>query len=246
MGRGTDGEGGQHPPATAKQRIHGSVARTLGIAILAGRHAPGEVLPGEIEFSEQLGISRTAYREAMRILSAKGLVESKPKTGTRVSDRSRWNLLDPDILAWTFESEPSEAFIRDLFELRQIVEPAAAALAAERRSEADLARMERALDAMAQHGLATPEGRAADRAFHHAVLEATRNAPLLSLSSSIAAAISWTTLYKQRLRALPRNPVPDHRALYEAIRAGDPALAREAMFELIRLALADTEMSMTA
>ncbi len=246
MGRGTDGEGGQHPAATAKQRIHGSVARTLGIAILAGRHTPGEVLPGEIEFSEQLGISRTAYREAMRILCAKGLVESKPKTGTRVSDRSRWNLLDPDILAWTFESEPSEAFIRDLFELRQIVEPAAAALAAERRSEADLARLGRALDAMAHHGLATPEGRAADRAFHHAVLEATRNAPLLSLSSSIAAAISWTTLYKQRLRALPRNPVPDHRALYEAIRAGDPALAREAMSELIRLALADTEMSMKA
>lgn len=246
MERGGGGERVGLPPATAGQRIHGSVARTLGIAILAGRHVPGEVLPGEIEFSEQLGISRTAYREAMRILSAKGLVESKPKTGTRVSARSRWNLLDPDVLAWAFESEPSESFIRDLFELRQIVEPAAAALAAERRTEADLARMGRALDDMAHHGLATPEGRAADRAFHHAVLEATRNAPLLSLSSSIAAAVSWTTLYKQRRRALPRNPMPEHRALHAAIAGGDPVEAREAMSELIRLALADTEMSMKA
>ncbi len=126
------------------------------------------------------------------------------------------------------------------------MEPAAAALAAERRTEADLARMGRALDDMARHGLATPEGRAADRAFHHAVLEATRNAPLLSLSSSIAAAVSWTTLYKQRRRALPRNPMPEHRALHAAIAGGDPVEAREAMSELIRLALADTEMSMKA
>ncbi|MCJ2012279.1 FadR/GntR family transcriptional regulator [Methylobacterium sp. J-076] len=242
----SDGERMGLPPPAPGQRIHGSVARTLGIAILSGLHAPGAVLPGEIEFSEQLGISRTAYREAVRILSAKGLVESRPKTGTRVSARSRWNLLDPDILAWAFEAEPSETFIRDLFELRQIVEPAAAALAAERRSSVDIARMGHALEEMARYGLAVPEGRAADRAFHHAVLEATRNAPLLSLSSSIVAAVTWTTIYKQRLRALPRNPLPDHRAVYEAIVAGDSEGARETMSVLIRLALADTEMSMQA
>ena len=74
--------------------------------------------------SEGLAVSRTAYREAVRTLSAKGLVESRPKAGTRVSERGRWNLLDPDVLAWAFETEPGEAFIRDLFELRKIVEPA--------------------------------------------------------------------------------------------------------------------------
>ncbi len=223
------------------------MARTLGIAILAGRHAPGEVLPGEIEFSEQLGISRTAYREAMRILSAKGLVESKPKTGTRVSDRSRWNLLDPDILAWTFESEPSEAFIRDLFELRQIVEPAAAALAAERRSEADLARMERALDAMARHGLATPEGRAADRAFHHAVLEerreTRRSCPFRVPSRRRSAGRHSTSSACGPCRAIPC------RTTASSTRRSAPGTRPwhgEAMSELIRLALADTEMSMTA
>ncbi|MGY2051438.1 FadR/GntR family transcriptional regulator [Methylobacterium sp. JK268] len=226
------------------RRIHGTVAHDLGIAILAGRYAPGEVLPGEIEFSEHLRVSRTAYREAIRILVAKGLVESRPKTGTRVSQRNRWNLLDPDILAWAFEADPSEAFIRDLFELRLIVEPAAAALAAARRSAGDLARMGHALEEMAQFGLATDAGRAADQAFHHAVLEATRNASLIALSSSIAAAVTWTTIFKQRRRALPRDPLPDHRRLFEAIVAADPEAARAAMSDLVRLALADTEMSM--
>lgn len=232
------------PLASGSRRIHGSVARDLGVAILGGRYAPGDVLPGEIEFSEQLKVSRTAYREAIRILSAKGLVESRPRTGTRVSQRSRWNLLDPDILAWTFESEPSETFIRDLFELRMIVEPAAAALAAERRSGLDLARMGHALEEMGRHGLSTDAGRAADQAFHTAILEAARNGPLIALSSSIAAAVTWTTIFKHRRQGLPRDPMPDHRALYEAIVAGDPEAARRTMTELVRLALADTELAL--
>lgn len=232
------------PLASGWRRIHGSVARDLGVAILAGRYAPGDVLPGEIEFSEQLKVSRTAYREAIRILSAKGLVESRPRTGTRVCQRSRWNLLDPDILAWAFESEPSEAFIRDLFELRMIVEPAAAALAAERRSGLDIARMGHALEEMGRHGLTTETGRAADQAFHTAILEAARNGPLIALSSSIAAAVTWTTIFKHRRQGLPRDPMPDHRALYEAIVAADPEAARRTMTDLVRLALADTEMAL--
>ncbi|MGH1573570.1 FadR/GntR family transcriptional regulator [Methylobacterium sp. P31] len=232
------------PLASGWRRIHGSVARDLGVAILAGRYAPGDVLPGEIEFSEQLKVSRTAYREAIRILSAKGLVESRPRTGTRVCQRSRWNLLDPDILAWAFESEPSEAFIRDLFELRMIVEPAAAALAAERRSGLDIARMGHALEEMGRHGLTTETGRAADQTFHTVILEAARNGPLIALSSSIAAAVTWTTIFKHRSQGLPRDPMPDHRALYEAIVAADPEAARRTMTELVRLALADTEMAL--
>ena len=86
---------------------------------------------GEIEASEALGVSRTAYREAIRILAAKGLIESRPKAGTRVTQRSRWNLLDPDVLGWAFESEPDLDLLESLFELRNIVESAAAALAAD-------------------------------------------------------------------------------------------------------------------
>jgi DNA-binding FadR family transcriptional regulator len=232
------------PMPAPSRRIHGTIAHDLGVAILTGRYAPGETLPGEVEFAHTLGVSRSAYREAVRILIAKGLVESRTRTGTRVSARDRWNLLDPDVLAWSFETEPSEAFVRDLFELRMIVEPAAAELAAERRDGGDLARMGEALGEMRRYGLGKAEGQAADQRFHAAILAAARNAPLVTLSSSIAAAVSWTTIFKQRKRGLPRDPLPDHERLYEAIAAGDPAAARAKMAELVGLALQDTELSL--
>lgn len=230
--------------STLGMRINGSIAHDLGVAIVTGQYQPGDTLSGEIEFSEQLNVSRSAYREAVRMLAAKGLVESRPKAGTRVAERGRWNLLDPDVLAWAFEGEPSEDFIRDLFELRMIVEPAAAELAARRRDGTDLARMGHALEEMARHGLATGAGQAADQLFHHSLLRATHNAPLLSLSSSIEAAVGWTTIFKQRRRKLPRDPLPDHRTLFDAIAGADPDAARAAMTDLLRLALQDTEMSL--
>lgn len=225
------------------RRFHGIVAHDLGVAILSGKYAPGALLPGEIEFSEQLHVSRSVYREALRILIAKGLVESRPKAGTRVTQRDRWNLLDPDLLAWMFETEPQPDFIRDLFELRSIVEPAAAALAARRRTGEELSRMGHALEEMARHGLAAEAGREADQLFHRTMLRATRNMPLLALASTIEAAVGWMTIYKQRKRKLARDPVPDHRALFDAIADGDGEAARAAMNQLLRLAFLDLGMS---
>jgi DNA-binding FadR family transcriptional regulator len=83
-------------------RIHQAIARDLGTAILTGKHKPGDLFEGEIEAAERLGVSRTAYREAVRILIAKGMLESRPKAGTRVLPRARWNVLDPEMLAWLF------------------------------------------------------------------------------------------------------------------------------------------------
>lgn len=220
-------------------RIHGSVSRAIGIEIVSGRRAPGDLLGGEIEASEQLGISRTAYREAIRILAAKGLIESRPKAGTRVTPRERWNMLDPDVLAWMFEGDPGKDFIIALFELRGIVEPAACALAAARRTDADLALMDAALAEMAKRTLKSAEGRAADQRFHAAILAAARNEPLAALASTVGAAVGWTTRFKQRVKARPRDPVPDHRAVLEAIRAGDGEAARAAMNVLLRLAVED-------
>src|SRR6185503_7469534 len=102
-----------------------SIARKLGVAIVAGRIKPGATLDNEIAASERMAVSRTAYREAVRILAAKGLVESRPKRGTQVCPRSAWHLLDPEVLSWLFESQPSPDFVAGLFELRLIIEPAA-------------------------------------------------------------------------------------------------------------------------
>ena len=221
-------------------RLHGSLARDLGILIVSGQHEPGDVLEGEIEASERLHVSRTAYREAVRILAAKGLVEARPKTGTRVNPRDKWHLLDPDVLSWIFNYEPDEHLIHSLFELRRVVEPAAAQLAAERRTQTHIETMRTALEGMAKHTLATDAGRRADQEFHAALLDASANPFLVSLSSGVGAAVAWTTIFKQRGGRLLRDPMPDHRRVFEAVEAGDPAAAHAAMTQLVDLALFDT------
>jgi len=233
-------------PRGTGRRLHGAIAQKLGTAIVSGRYAPGDVLSGEVAFSEELDVSRSAYREAIQVLAAKGLVLSRPKAGTRVLPRERWNLLDPDVLAWVFAEEPDPQFVRALFELRAIVEPAAAGLAAERRDRADLKAIRDALATMRRHTLATEEGRAADRQFHAAILRATHNDALIVMSASIGAAVNWTTQFKQRARALPRNPIPDHVRVQEAIAAQDVAGATAAMRLLVDLALDDTRSVMDA
>ncbi|QNA84532.1 FadR family transcriptional regulator [Sphingomonas sp. So64.6b] len=234
----------KRPPRGTGRRLHGAIAHKIGTAIVSGVYAPGDILSSEVDFSEILDVSRGAYREAIQVLAAKGLVESRPKAGTRILPRHRWHLLDPDVLAWAFAGEPDTQFVRDLFELRAVVEPAAARFAAERRDRGDLKAMKDALAAMRRHTLATDAGRAADRDFHDAILRATRNDVLMSLSASIGAAVSWTTQYKQRARALPRNPIPDHAKVYDAITAGNGDAADAAMRALVDLAFDDTRSAM--
>jgi len=221
-------------------RIHGTIARQLGIDIISGRYAPGDILEGEVVSSEQLSISRTAYREALRILAAKGLIDARPKIGTRVNPRSRWNFLDTDVLEWIFDTEPDAHILNALFELRDMVEPAAAALAASRRTQGQLVAMRRELEDMRTCTLATEAGQNADLAFHAMLLQATHNPFLVSLARSVGAAIHITTVFKQRHQPLRRNPMPDHDRVYEAIASKDPARARAAMRGLIRLARIDT------
>jgi len=230
----------KRPARRSSLRLHGTIARDIGVRIVSGRIAPGRVLNGEIEASERLKVSRTAYREAVRILAAKGLIESRPKLGTRVSAPSCWHLLDPDVISWMFTGTPDERLLRALFELRTIVEPAAAALAAEKRSPEQLQALRSALEEMATSTLAAEQGREADRDFHSILLEASGNPFLASLESGVAAAVNWTTVFKQRNRPLPRDPLPDHQRVYEAVAARDTAAARTAMAELVHLALLDT------
>lgn len=230
------------PPARAL-RLHGSIARKLGISIVSGEYQPGDLLDGEISSSEQFAVSRTAYREAVRILAAKGLVDARPKVGTRINSKSQWHLLDPDVLVWIFESEPDLDVLNSLFELRNVVESAAAGFAAARRSAAHLQTMRLALKGMATHTLAAPAGRQADLDFHTTILNATNNPFIISLASGISAAINATTVFKSRKGPLRRDPMPDHIRVFEAIAAKNPVKAEQAMSELIVLAREDTPVT---
>ncbi len=229
-------------PAKSPLRIHGTIARKLGVAIVSGKYQPGDILEGEIESSEQLAVSRTAYREAVRILAAKGLIDARPKVGTRVNPRSQWNFLDTDVLEWIFDKDPEPQVLNALFELRDLVEPAAAALAAGRRTPRHLATMRQALDSMREHTLATQAGQDADQLFHATLFEATHNPFLISLATTVGAAIHITTEFKQRNEPLRRNPLPDHERVYTAIESKAPGRARTAMHGLIRLARIDTTL----
>jgi DNA-binding FadR family transcriptional regulator len=130
--------------------------------------------------------------------------------------------------------------LRALFELRLVVEPEAAALAAQRRTADQLERMKESLAVMTQMTLGTDLGRAADQDFHAALLEASGNPFLRTLSSSVSTAVAWTTRMKQRVRPLVRDPIPDHVRVFEAIANQSASVARAAMAELVELALFDT------
>ena len=225
---------------TPSIRIPAKIARDLGIKIVSGRIAVGAILDGEVAASGRRQVSRSAYREAVRILVAKGLVESRPKIGTRVSTLDKLNLLDPDVLSWMFAREPEPHLLASLFELRKLVEPEVARLAAQRRSPEQLTQLSAALETMERQTLHTAQGRLADQAFHAALIAASGNAFLASMSSTVTAAVAWSTIFKSRTQRLRRDAVPDHRKVLDAVAAGDADGAHAAMTQLLELAFADT------
>ena len=222
------------------RNIHESLANVLGTEIVGGVYPPGSLLPNEFEMRERFSVSRTALREAYRVLNAKGLIVSRPKVGTRVRPKSDWNMLDTEVLAWHLQTAPTEQFVADLFALRQMVEPAAAALAALSRSEAVLGRIGEAYAAMERGRTAQGHVIDADLQFHLAILEATGNYFVGALGSLIHAALlgsfklGWSS--PDGVRA---NRLEQHRLVFEAIRDAAPERARERMNELLRDSIGD-------
>ncbi len=220
-------------------RLHQEVAHRLALRIVSGEYPTGHVFAGEVAHADVLGVSRSVLREAFRLLTAKGLVSSRPKSGTCVNERRRWNLIDPEVLSWQLQCGVNDAFVRDLLELRQVVEPQAAEMAALRRDESQLLDMATALASMEVYSLQTENGRAAALRFLTLLMEATHNEMLLALSKSILTAIVSIKAVKQHDQIHPRNPMPEYRELFRHIAERAPARARRAMGRLVELAIAD-------
>jgi DNA-binding FadR family transcriptional regulator len=226
-----------------ERTLHAQVARELGLQILEGKLAPGMVLPNETEFGLQLGVSRTALREAVKVLAAKGLVEVRRKTGTRVRPRHDWNALDPDVLNWLFSGTGFEVGIPDLLELRQIIEPAAARLAAERATEEDLAGIEAALRGM-ERGMEDSSSVEADLQFHLAILEATHNAFMRPFGALIQEALRASFKLTNQDREAFEKSLRRHRDVFDAIRARDAEVAGAAMQIVLNRTSEDIERSL--
>lgn len=223
-------------PARARSAQDRSVAHALGRQILRGELKPGQLLQTEENASTSLGVSRSAYREAIKTLSAKGLIVSQPKVGTRITARSEWNILDPDLLSWSFEAEPDEKFIRDLFELRNAVEPIAASMAAERRTDADLAGLAGALASLAGASPGSLASLEAMTDFHRRILQASKNEALYALWSAVELTLRWSARLQSMLpRYHALEPIVGQRSrVLDNISSRQPAAAQHAMNELIK------------
>lgn len=230
------------PPGAARtaraRTLQESVLEQLAREIVAGRYPEGAHLPTEAALAQAFGVGRSTLREAVRVLVSKGMLEVSPRNGTRVRPRADWRRLDSDLLRWTFELAPDPVLLNDLIEARRIVEPEAAALAAERACAADLVALEQAFLAMQA---ALPKDMAAcvaaDVAFHTALLSATGNSVLREFEAMIAAALDRAFRLSTTAAVVTyERTLSAHRAVYEAVRSRDPTAARRAMLELLAVA----------
>jgi DNA-binding FadR family transcriptional regulator len=210
-----------------------AIARQLARAILAGEYAPGAVLPGELDLALQFGTSRTSVREALKALAAKGLIEARKKAGTRVCPRADWQMLDRDLLNWRLEIGPEIGFATDLLDLREAIEPAAAAAAARRRDGPAIAEIATAFAEMQAAGTDRARFAAPDLRFHKAILAASGNEFMMAFGAMIEAALAAFIGISLRHSEAPGPSIPLHGAILEAIRAGDEAAARTAMLTLL-------------
>jgi DNA-binding FadR family transcriptional regulator len=218
-----------------RRNLHGQIVHTIGRQILRGELRPGDPIPTP----HDLPASRTALREAIKVLAAKGLVEARPKTGTRVRSRDAWNLLDPDVLAWRQDGAPPVRFVRSVTELRGIVEPGAAALAATRARAQDLAAIERAyLDMEAAVPLDRPMDVQAfveaDTRFHTAILQAAGNDILEQLAHLVSVALRASFEITSRIPGSARATLPLLPPFPTPIPTPPPPPASTAMRRLVK------------
>ncbi|HEV7274693.1 MAG TPA: FadR/GntR family transcriptional regulator [Devosiaceae bacterium] len=229
-------------PAAVRSPRHVTrqVMDELGRRILAGHYPQRSVLPTELQLCEEFGVSRTALREATKMLAAKGLVVARRRAGTIVQDSSLWNRLDVDVLSWMDAADPDPIFVRGLVEARLAIEPAAADLAAQRATASDLAVIEAGFLAMqAANPADLAAFAAADIEFHVGVLNASHNPVFTGLANLIGRALRSSVRLTTPASGDHRRAVSAHGEVLEAIRLRQPELARSRMRALIDIAALD-------
>ncbi len=229
--------------SAAKRTLTDYVLDKLGRDILSGVLAEGTIIEVD-KLESELGVSRTVVREAIKVLSSKGLVAARPKYGTYVRKRSVWKLLDADVMSWRDHGRPDPELLRDLQEMRFVVEPAAARLAAQRRTDEQVAEIERALATLGGRNVDVVEHVAADLAFHRTILAATGNELLgrlevvLQFALGIRDRLAYSAPHTDEYLTL-------HAAVAAAIRDRDPDAAERSMHQLLSTAVSDDSVALS-
>ena len=227
-----------HRPSGYRLRgQQGRLINALGESIVGGKYRPGGVLPREPELMKQYEVSRTSLREALKVLAAKGLIETRQKIGTQVRAKELWNIFDADVLAWQSVNGLGDDILRDLLEMRQLIEPATARFAAMRASLDDIRRIEAACQAM-REGMSDHASYAkADVAFHMAVFAASKNQLLYRFAYIIANFLQISFRIQQQTLNEVDNRIEDdheiHVEIFQAINLGDPGRAEAAMLRAV-------------
>jgi len=224
----------------SSQALHAGILHELGRAIASGELAEGAALPRESELQDRFDASRQTVREAIKILAAKGMVRARKRAGTFVQPRSSWNLLDADVLYWHPAAAVPQRLLRDLFEIRYLIEPASAQFAAERGEAEKIDRIEAATTAMAAAVDDPDRFYEADVAFHLAMFAASGNELVDRLSTILQPLLEVNFSLRRRLGPGGRQAAYEHHAaVYKAIAGGDPKGAKLAMEALLDRASAE-------
>lgn len=232
------GEGTARTVTAARQsRSHTSrVVGALGLAIVSGAQPEGSLLPGDVELLDRFKVSRTVIREALKTLAAKGMLQARARVGTRVRPRAEWNLFDPDVLRWHVEAGLRPDFFVHLAEIRMVLEPEAAAFAASRRTEADVAEINGWAEQMGQQRRNSAAFAKADLGFHLAVARAAQNPFFISISTLIEVVLVAMLTISSPSDDPERHEasVAQHRRIAEAIANRRPDEARAAMRDVVQ------------
>lgn len=222
---------------TPLRTSHSKVVEQLGLSIVAGGIAVGETLPGDIELEQQFGVSRSVLREAMKTLAAKGLVVAKSRVGTRVTEKCHWNLLDECVLRWHFRAGVTAEFLNNLYDVRLVLEPAAAAFAARHASPEDCADLRSYALALGAPDLSFREQVEADLRFHVLIFLVGGNPFMESMVGFIKTSLdgAFTLAFSQHFRPPGDGIILSHLAIVEAIEHQDAEAARDAMRRVIEL-----------
>ena len=216
--------------AERKRNLHAHVVESLGSRIVRGELKAGDPFPSEADLGREFNASRSVIREAVKSLAARGLLESRTRTGIRVLPPHHWNLLDIEVLGWRYEAMPRGQFFQELFEIRGMIEPPAAALAAEHASKTDIREIASAYSAMERADPDKNDAIEADLRFHRGILAASHNDLLLQMGNLIGVGllISYRISHDSYTVFLA-----SHKAVLDAIARRRPAVARKAMDELL-------------
>ncbi|MGI2176423.1 FadR/GntR family transcriptional regulator [Shewanella ulleungensis] len=212
--------------SSPRQNLTHQLTHNLGIAIVKGVYPVGEGLPSEADLCIEYDVSRSSTREAVKMLSAKGLISSRPKQGIRVLPESNWNMFDADVLKWILSSKPSLSLLKEFTQVRIAFEPQAAALAALNASDEQLVSIGKALERIveAEQGLDDPLE--ADIAFHTSILIASGNRFFVQLTEFISTALRVSIRYTNKIKSEAGADALKYTNIFNAIKMNNPEKAR--------------------